>query len=275
MHEGTDTQSLLDTATAATGLVDFGDDWFRGPLGAWSEDLQQPNLTAFGRTFLRSLAVRDLVRRLRVVQTLRENPDIAETPLPPIVYITGAERSGTTLLHNLLALHPGARALMRWELMEPLPPPTAATHANDPRIATVQASIDKLRGSLLERMHWVNADEPEECVWGFVDLVSMLGQAACFCMPQWRRTLTEVDPTAAYRNYRRVVQLLLWRNPVAPRGFLRAESSPDRPPCRRVRHGVSRGEIRGDRPRPVPMHGFDGGNGPLDHCAVLRRQPAD
>jgi len=42
----------------------------------------------------------------------------------------------------------------------------------------VQGSIDKLRGSLLERMHWVNADEPEECVWGFIDSVGMLGQAA-------------------------------------------------------------------------------------------------
>lgn len=220
MHDGTDTQALVAAATAECGLDDFGDDWFREPLGAWSQDLQQANLTTFGRSFLRSLAVRDLVRRLRVLQTLREHPDVAETPIPPIVYITGAERSGTTLLHNLLALHPGARALKRWELMEPLPPPNAVNYANDPRIALVQASIDKLRGSFLERMHWVNADEPEECVWGFIDSVAMLGQAASMCMPQWGRALTDVDPTPAYRNYRRVVQLLLWRNPVAPSGFL-------------------------------------------------------
>jgi len=35
---------------------------------------------------------------------------LTAVPLPPIVYITGLERSGTTLLHNLLALHPQARA---------------------------------------------------------------------------------------------------------------------------------------------------------------------
>ena len=52
-------------------------------------------------------------------------------------------------------------------------------------------------------MHWVNADEPEECVWGFIDAVSMLGQAAGMCMPQWRRFLAEEDLTPAYENYRR------------------------------------------------------------------------
>jgi hypothetical protein len=220
MLDGTDSQAMLDAAVAATGLSDFGDEWFRGPLDAWSRDLQQPNLTPFGRGFLRALAVRDLTRRLRVLNVLHQHPEIEDTPLPPIIYITGPERSGTTLLHNLLACHRGARTLLRWELMEPCPPPTAANHARDPRIALVQGSIDKLRGSLLERMHWVNADEPEECVWGFIDSVGMLGQAAGLCMPQWTHALRDRDPTPAYRNYRRLVQLLLWRNPVAQGGFL-------------------------------------------------------
>ena len=140
-------------------------------------------------------------------------------PIPPIVYVTGLERSGTTLLHNLIAQHRHGRALLRWELMEPVPPPDA-TYAHDSRIDTVQASIDKLRGSTLEHMHWVNADEPEECVWGFIDAVSMLGQAASMCMPQWQRFLAEEDLTPAFEHYRRVVQMLLWKHPVDPDGFL-------------------------------------------------------
>jgi hypothetical protein len=217
---GESVRALLDAARQATGLDDFGDDWFEGPLGAWTEDLRQPNLTEFGRSFLRSLMVRDLSRRLRVLQTLREHPEIADVSIPRIVYITGLERSGTTLLHNLLAQHAGARALLRWELMEPLPPPSIGTYATDPRIARVQASIDKLRGTDLERMHWVNADEPEECVWGFIDAVSLLGQAAAMCMPAWRRVLSEDDLTPAFTSYRRLVQLLLWKNPVPTDGFL-------------------------------------------------------
>jgi hypothetical protein len=183
--ESSSVKSLLDAAERATGLDDFGDDWFMRPLGAWAADLQQPHLNEFGRGFLRSLAVRDLGRRLRVLHTLRQHPEIAEVAIPQIVYITGLERSGTTLLHNLLARHPQARALLRWELMGPLPPPTTLLHASDPRVASVQASIERLRGSMLEHMHWVNADEPEECVWGFIDAVSMLGQSPALCMPQW------------------------------------------------------------------------------------------
>ena len=202
------------------GLDDFGDDWFLGPLRAWGADLEQPNLTDFGRRFLRSLAVKDVARRLRVLDVLHAHPEIASVAIPPIVYITGMERSGTTLLHNLLAQHPKARALLRWELIEPVPPPETATYATDDRIASVQASIDKLRGSMLETMHWVNADEPEECVWGFIDATSMLGQAASLCMPQWQRFLSESDNTPTYVNYRRVLQMLLWRHPIDEAGFL-------------------------------------------------------
>jgi hypothetical protein len=123
----------------------FGKVWFLGPLSAYAADLAQPNLTEFGRQFLRSRAVRDLVRRLRVLETLRERPEIAAVPIPPIVYITGLERSGTTLLHNLLALHRDARVLCRWELLEPVPPPESATYDTDARIARVQGQADVLR----------------------------------------------------------------------------------------------------------------------------------
>lgn len=211
---------IVEDAIAATGISDVGDDWFMTPLALWAHDLERPNLTDRGRRFLRSLAVRDVARRLRVLATLRDRPEIGDVEIPPIVYITGLERSGTTVLHNLVALHRSSRALLRWELMEPVPPPTTATFEIDPRIAAVQASVEPLRGSLLEQMHWVNADEPEECVWGFIDGVSMLGQAPSFCMPTWRRFLADADLTRAFEHYRQIVQLLTWQHPVEPGGFL-------------------------------------------------------
>jgi hypothetical protein len=110
--------------------------------------------------------------------------------------------------------------------MQPVPPPEAESYASDPRIAQVQASIEKVRGTPLERMHWVNADEPEECSWGFIDAIAMLGQAPFVCMPQWRRFLIEEDPKPAYEHYRRVVQILLWKHPVPPGGCLVLKSPP-------------------------------------------------
>ncbi len=213
-------RAMCDEAVAATGLTDFEDDWFLRPLSAWVEDLQEPNLNDFGRSFLRKQAVRDLGRRLRVMDALRRSPEIADVAIPPIVYVTGLARSGTTLLHNLLGLHPLARTFKRWELVDPVPPPDAATYAGDRRIAEIQTQVDRMRGSFLERMHWVNADDPEECVWGFLDVNSMMGQAPSMWMPSWRASITETDQTPAFENYRRLVQLLLWKNPVPEGGFL-------------------------------------------------------
>src|SRR5829696_5773524 len=141
---------ILAEAADEAGLDDFGETWFLGPLSAYLTDLAQPNLTEFGRQLLRTRAVRDLVRRLRVLETLREHPEIAGVTIPPIVYVTGLERSGTTLLHNLLGLHRDARVLRRWELLDPVPPPETATYDTDARIARVQRQGDVLRGTLLE-----------------------------------------------------------------------------------------------------------------------------
>src|SRR5271165_4634022 len=112
-------ETLKAKAVEATGLRDFGEDWFEQPLAAWVKDLAGPSLKESGRAFLARLAVTNLLRRLEVIDWCNRHPEIDDVAVPPILYITGLERSGTTLLHNLLALHPKSRALLRWELMRP------------------------------------------------------------------------------------------------------------------------------------------------------------
>jgi hypothetical protein len=149
-----------------------------------------------------------------------EHPEILEVKIPPIVFITGATRTGSTLLHNLMATHPDGRTLLRWELMEPLPPPRSETFATDPRITTLQASIEPLRGSRLEQMHWVDADEPDENAWGFLDCTGMLGRGVTPLMQTWARWMAENDFRATYRDFRKVVQLLIWKCPPPSGGHL-------------------------------------------------------
>ncbi len=207
-------------AMEKAGLSDFGDDHFEAPLALWADGLTSDRLSDFGRTFLARQAVADLVRRLQIIDTLKQNPEIAEVPLPPILYISGHERSGTTLLHNLLMLHPNSRSLLRWELVRPTPPPEAASYASDKRIAETQKTIDRLKGSLLEQMHWVNADDPEECIFGFYNMSGILGGAPAFAMQDWAEWLGTCQPEAAFREYRMLIKLLLWRNPMPEDGHL-------------------------------------------------------
>ena len=212
--------AIKRAAAENTGLGDFGSPFYQGPLSAWVDDLRQANINEFGKKFLHRLVRKDLERRLKVIDTFKKYPEILEVGIPPILFITGAPRTGTTLLHHLLAAHPLGRPLLRWELMEPLPPPEVETYASDPRIAKLQASIEPLRGSLLEKMHWVNADEPEENAWGFIDCTGLLGCGIRPLMPAWSRFLAEHDLAPSFRDFRNVLRLLLWKNPPVPGGHL-------------------------------------------------------
>ena len=106
--------AIKKEAVERTGLQDFGDPFFEGPLLAWINDLRNPNISDFGRKFLRRLVVRDLSRRLNVLAYLAQHPEILEVDIPPIIFITGPARTGSTLLHDLLAAHPRAGTLLGW-----------------------------------------------------------------------------------------------------------------------------------------------------------------
>lgn len=215
---------LKARAAHMTGLNDFGDPWFERPLAAWAEDLGGPLLSEPARGFLARQVVDNLCRRLEVQDCLKRNPEIDQVELPPILYITGLERSGTTWLHNLLARHPLARSLCRWELAFPTPPPEAETFFSDPRIALVQSAADRYRGTLLEQMHWVNAVDPEDCIRGAVDATGLMGRAVAPLMPNWRRFLAEADLTPSFLEHRRLLKLLLWKAPPPRAGHLALRS---------------------------------------------------
>lgn len=219
----------MDQARADTGLSDFGPDHFQVYLNAWCRDLASERLSATGRERLARIAVRNLRLRLRIRHEVACHPHIQDVELPPIVRIMGFPRSGTTLLHNLMSRGAGRRAILRWELLEPLPPPEAATYGVDARIARVQRGVDALRGSEMEKMHWVEATDPEECTWGFYDLSGLMGRGLMGLMPEWNGALSVSGHRQTYEELRTLIQLLLFRNPVPMGGVLVLKSPTDNP----------------------------------------------
>ena len=63
-----------------------------------------------------------LTNRLLLVETMKRRPEIFQRPLLFPIIITGLARSGTTLLHRMLALDPSRRGVPSWELTRPIPP---------------------------------------------------------------------------------------------------------------------------------------------------------
>ena len=85
--------------------------------------------------------IRLLSNRLRIEWYRKRHPAIAEQPVPDPLFVTGLPRTGTTLLHGLLAQDPGHRAPLSWEMMFPSPPPERAHHHHDPRIAAAERQL--------------------------------------------------------------------------------------------------------------------------------------
>ncbi|MEO2167925.1 MAG: sulfotransferase, partial [bacterium] len=127
-----DAASLIETAERRTRLHDFGGDAFRAPLGRLVESLdQEAQLTFFGRIVARKDLTRLLASRLKMVEDRRRHPEIESEKVRRPLFITGFPRTGTTILHAVLAQDPRHRAPMTWETMYPSPPPRTATYACD------------------------------------------------------------------------------------------------------------------------------------------------
>lgn len=225
MAQAVTADTLLERARARTRLDDVGPENYREMLDLWVADAAGKHVSEAGSAAMLAVAERNLGLRLRLIQTFNEHPEIDRVELPPIIFISGFVRSGTTLLHTLLGLHPAARTIRRWELVSPLPPPESSTWADDPRIAKVQGVIETLRGSGLERLHWVEANDAEECTHGYYDCSGLLGRGGMAAAPSWWARLHVRDERPTLREYQRLLKLLLWRNP-PPQGSVLVLKNP-------------------------------------------------
>jgi hypothetical protein len=212
-----DEQSLLDAARGQTGLDDFGD----GHSSAWREGLgvfvraleDEADLNLLGRLMARNDIVRALANRLEVRATLQQHPEIGLVRIDSPLLVVGTGRSGTSLLHELLAQDPRHRVARTWELLHPCPPPERATYETDPRIAAADQEYTfwHLVAPEYRTMHENGGDVPNED-----PLIDMLELASDHLMgsypvPAYTRWLARVDLAPVFRAHRRFLQLLQWR----------------------------------------------------------------
>jgi hypothetical protein len=207
-------ESLMAAAEQYTKLSDWGDEDFRPQfrmlLGAYNN---HADLSLIGRYIVRMIFIRMLINRLRIQDTLKRHPDILAIPLRRPLFIVGFTRTGTTLLHNLLAQDPSARVPWNWELLFPCPLVVGQPSSQDPRRRRIQMSnrfIPLLMPSL-RTIHFSDALDPDECIIlfqnQFIDFFPV-GFTGDFPYYDW---LMNHDMIPDYRYYRRQLQLLLSR----------------------------------------------------------------
>jgi hypothetical protein len=209
-------EKLLKAASRETGLEDFGSDYFRQPLARLCASLEQDaQLTGLGRMIARQDILRLLRNRLMLEDTFRRHPEIGEQRIVAPVFILGMPRTGTTSLHELMALDPQFRVPLSWEAAYPFPPPESASYRSDPRIDKVARELAQVERLLPEfrYMHPMGAELPQECVAFFAhDFVSMIFDVQ-FRLSQYQDWLIREDMSEVFRNHRRWLQLLQWKKP--------------------------------------------------------------
>ena len=132
-----DSGALIAQAQESAGLSDFGDDSLPARVALVVDRLNSAALDETGSRAAAFTIGNLLASRLHFIADHRSLPLAAEQITAPL-FATGEPRSGTTLLHALLAEDGRSRALRFWEVMYPSPPPGPAG-ADDPRRAQADA----------------------------------------------------------------------------------------------------------------------------------------
>jgi len=210
--------AIIGTATEGAGLSDFGGDDWREALDVLTDSLaDEAALTEFGEVVAHADLVSSLTRRLQVVEHRRTHPEIVELPIERPIFIVGQVRTGTTILYELLAQDPAARAPLTWEVDAPCPPPEAATYDTDPRIEDSR-QIQEMMMSIIpdfKTMHPLGPLLAQECVRiTGMDVKSFIFPTM-YHVPTYAQWLLGADMASAYRWHRSFLQHLQSRNPVS------------------------------------------------------------
>jgi len=198
--------ALLARARAETGLDDFGDPWFLGPLTRLVEAVNaEAGLIApdAGAGMRMASALSD---RLKLVQYFKDHPDAHDEVIDVACAIVGLPRTGSTVMQRLLASSPKLTSLFWWETTFPLPFPGETPGDPAPRQELAKQVVD----SLLELWPDFESIDPIEAMVVSEEVI-LLDRAfmstsydSMMNVPSYGFWMADQDHEPAYRD------LLLW-----------------------------------------------------------------
>jgi hypothetical protein len=201
-----DAEALLASAMASEGVDDLGPDAdaLKTALSVYAESVERDARPhGLGRVYLYERIFRmSLVARLRLVPHLRAG---ARPRRPPLV-VCGLPRSGTTLLHRLLALADDAAGIPLWQLLEPIPPRDGPDLRREHALRNLEWAA-RLAPVSLDAQHLMRPDLPDEC--GHLLRASFRGSMQ-WQVPaySWLRWSLDADAGPAYRAWAAFLSVL-------------------------------------------------------------------
>jgi len=208
-----DADALIREAVEQTGFDDFGSLPYREGLETLLQTYDQHVKDPAGRKRCRGRVLSQLVTRLKCENAFKTIPEVAEQEIVAPIFVTGLPRSGTSALLNLLVAAPENRGVLQWEVQFPDPWPGSKPGDEDPRYAHLDKALKAMRDSEFAKIHYVDADTPEECVLLHAFAFNGVQLGFEIMLEPYRSWLLGQDLVPLYAYQKKQLQLLNWRNP--------------------------------------------------------------
>lgn len=207
---------LLDAAREKTGLADYGDEWFTEPLRVLVDALNdEARLSELGHALTERRLTALLGDRLRLRALQHEQPGIRDEDVTVAAEICGLPRTGSTLLHRLLAASPAVTSTLSWETSYPLPFPGEGPDAAErKRRARERAKLFLDMSPDFADIHTIEWDGPEEDVILLDRTFVSMSFDSFYAIPSYGAWLRTTDQAPAYRELREWLQVLQWQDPL-------------------------------------------------------------
>ncbi|HQS94911.1 MAG: sulfotransferase family protein [Novosphingobium sp. 17-62-19] len=211
-----DRETLLAAARERTGLSDFGDTWFFEPMDQYIAAANaEGKLTEAGFGGQTESILKGLASRLRMVEDIKQHPEILDEPVEVAAIILGLPRTGSTIFHRLLASAPGMTAIRWYEAQNYAPLPGDEPGNPKARRAYAEAMIEGWLNLSpeLASIHPLDPEAPDEeiIILGQLFITTMV-EAMTF-IPSFAKWLDTYDQSKGYEDLKTILKYLQWQDP--------------------------------------------------------------
>ncbi|MBS0503341.1 MAG: sulfotransferase [Proteobacteria bacterium] len=210
-----DREALVAEARAQAGLDDFGDTWFFANIDALIPSLnEEAQLSAAGVAVARGMIINGLVNRLRHIDLVKRHPEILDEQVEVAAVVVGLPRTGSTMLHRMLASAPGMTGVRWFEAQNYSPFPGEERGNPAGRRQAAQGLLDYMVANIPDLMsiHPMSLDQPDEELIILGQLYSSTMIEGTYHVPAFAHWLTDHDRTQSYRDLKQILQSLQWQD---------------------------------------------------------------
>lgn len=215
-------EGSMKIAIKETGLSDYGDLSFVERYRRIGSHPTVKNVQFSNLGYLLASGEWEMTcrRRLRLVNFLKNHPEVTKIPIKEPLFIFGLGRSGTTFVHRLLSLDPKGRSPALWELVLPVPEVEDKSKYNedrDKRLKFIEKRLEArnvMGDSGLEQFHEVGANLPEECLFALSDEIPTVFHYLSQVLMEldyFNEQIPSKDIVAAYTWYKKLLQVLMYQ----------------------------------------------------------------